>query len=301
MKENKKKKIFIGGAVFIIAVICSVFIYKIAFADQDDNKIKIKTAKIESIITGSTNYDQYDGSGNTVLDPSSTEDFLPGYDSSGLNRIVRSFDSITYNFDFLISAKEGNSDFQNRVVDITVELTEDEAKYISFDKKTVAGETSHKFSFDGIDSMGNSQKSITLYVLGAPNGTMINPKFTIKESTDQEAGITLGKNTETANNYVYDDGTYRSTSDFTNYMPTVVSSKQAVLKSETLSESESQKATYDNKTGRYVTVVSGLYVEGDVYKGIKGLDIPTGNITFDMTISQNGNDQVVLKNEWARL
>ena len=301
MKENKKKKILIGGAVFIIAVICSVFIYKIAFADQDDNKIKIKTAKIESIITGSTNYDQYDGSGNTTLDPSSTENYLPGYDSSGLNRIVRSFDSITYNFDFLISAKEGNSDFQNRVVDITVELTEDEAKYVSFDKRTVAGETSHKFSFDGIDSMGNSQKSVTLYVLGAPNGTMINPKFTIKESTDQEAGITLGKNTETANNYVYDDGTYRSTSDFTNYMPTVVSSKQAVLKSETLSESESQKATYDNKTGRYVTVVSGLYVEGDAYKGIKGLDIPTGNITFDMTLSQNGNDQLVLKNEWARL
>ena len=55
MKENKKKKIFIGGAVFIIAVICSVFIYKIAFADQDDNKIKIKTAKIELVVQTTIN------------------------------------------------------------------------------------------------------------------------------------------------------------------------------------------------------------------------------------------------------
>ena len=301
MKNKKKNKIIIGSIIFLIALIASFLIYKTAFASDADNKIKIKTAKIESIVTGSTNYDQYDGNGNTVLPMTSTENYLPGYDANGGNRIVRSFDSITYNFDFLIEAKDGSSDYLDRVVDITVELSGEESKYVTFDKNEVSGITNKTFSFEGIDTTGNSQKSITLYVLGAPNGTAINPKFIIKESTDQEDGIALGKNTDTANNYVYDNGTYRATADFQNYMPTVVSSKPAVVKSETLTEAESQKATYDNKVGRYITVVSGLYVEGDVYKGIKGLDIPTGNITFDMTISQNGNSPAILKQEWARL
>ena len=301
MKNKKNSKIIIGVIVFLIAITGSIFIFKTVFASNADNKIKIKTAKIESIITGSTNYDQYDGNGNTILPTTSTENYLPGYDANGGNRIVRSFDSVTYNFDFLIEAKDGSSDYSNRTVDITVELSEEELKYVSFDINETAGIAYKTFSFDGIDTNGNFQESITLYVLGAPNGTSINPKFIIKESTDLEDGVALGKNTDSANNYVYDNGTYRSTADFQNYMPTVVSSKPATIKSETLSETESQKAVYDEKTGRYITVVSGLYVEGDVYKGIKGLDIPTGDITFDMTISQNGTLPVVLKENWARL
>lgn len=301
MKSKKNKKILIGVFVFIFVLIGSFLIYKVVFANQDDNKIKIKSAKIESILTGSTNYDQYDGTGNTNIDLSSVENYLPGYDSNGYNRIVRSFDSISYNFDILIGAKEGNGDFYNKTVNVIVELTEDEAKYVAFERNVTAGETTHTYSFDGIDSTGNAKKTVTLYVLGAPNGTSINPKFTIKESTDQDAGVVLGKNTTDSNNYEISNDNYRTTAGFQNYMPTVVSSKPATIKTEVLSETESQKATYNNKTGRYVTLVSGLYIEGDIYKGMKGLDVPTGNITFDMTISQDGNDSVILKNEWARL
>ena len=84
-------------------------------------------------------------------------------------------------------------------------------------------------------------------------------------------------------------------------MPTVVSSKQATIKMETVTSTDSQQAIYDGKKGRYITFVSGLYIEGDPNKGIKGLDMPTENITFNSALTTTGNGSLITNSEWARL
>ena len=272
-------------AIMLSILILSFFSYKVVSATNDNNKIKIKSAKIKSILTGSENFDSNDEAGN---------------DSSINNRIVRSFDTITYNFSFFMADKEGSNDYSDKIVNIDVELTNEEAKYVSFDINSLPNENKHTYTFEGINTYNEFEKSITLYILGAPNGTEINPKFVIKESTDLDGGVYLGKVSSEENYYAVDDNNYTAQSEFENYMPTIVSSKKANLKIESLSASGNGKTNYEGKTGRFITVVSGLYIEGNNDKGIMGLDMPINDINFNMTFSQNTSTPLIMKKEWAR-
>ena len=293
MENRKNKKVFIYGLVLFCLLLGSFTIYKVVKADEAYNKIRIKTAKIVSIDTGTGAFDSEDG----ISDLSSVEGYIPGKDASQNNRIVRSFDSITYNFDFAIADKEGTEDYSERNVNIEVELTEEESKYVAFTADSNAGDRTHTYTFEGIDTYGNVEKSVTLYVLGAPNGMEINPKFVIKESTDEENGVFLGKVSSEENYYKYEDDSYTNQSSFRNYLPHVVSSKQADLKIETLTSNEGQKATYNGKVGRYITFVAGLYINSS----LKGSNMPEGDLSFKVNLSQNGNSSLLYNNSWARL
>ena len=298
MEMNSKKKYLIIGISAIVMLLASMLIYTFASADDvGRNKLKVKTASITSVQTGSGYFDSNDG----ITDNTSVEGYIAGNDSSQDNRIVRSFDTISYSFDFNIVGKENGFDASERTVDINVELTPEEAKYVLFEADGEPGNTTYTYHFEGIDTYGPFTKSITLYVLGAPNGTEINPKFIIKEQTDEEAGVSLGKISSTADYYGYNDGNYNEQATFQNYLPSIVSSTPAVIKMDTTSTGENQKATYDGKVGRYITFVSGLYIEGNGEKGIKGYDMPTGDISFIVNLSQDGNSSVITKEEWARL
>ena len=153
-----------------------------------------------------------------------------------------------------------------------------------------------------MDTLESVRKTITLYVLGAPNKTEIKPKFNIKESTDEEGPVSLGYISSTQSNYSYEDGTYTNTSNIKNYLPTVVSSTDGrVLVDIEPATADSQKATYEGKNGRFVTYVAGVYLEADPVKGLKGKTMPTGNITFNANISHTGSNAIVQDSSWNRL
>ena len=304
-KNNKKLSFTLS---IIALLIISFIIYNIVGkADQYANKIKMDKVKLTGISTGTNGFTN---DGLNYSDPSSyTKDtgYVAGNDSNDKNRIVRSFDSLTYHFDFSIKGKNDSNDYEERNVSIKVTLPDEIVKYVTFDPNAVANESTHTYTFDGIDTYGSFQKDITLYVLGAPNGTQINPKFEIQEATNTDANyvINLGNN-GSSYNYDYIDGNYSTTSStqgFTNYMPTIVSSKTSNVRFKLLGQTnEGQKATYDNKLGRYLTYVLGLEIVGDESNGVKGYTMPDkNNITFNIDSSQNGNVSTgIMNSEWAR-
>lgn len=295
MEIKEKKKYFVLCIIFIFMLSISMVIYSFVKADDiGKNKLKVKVASLKSIKTGTANFDIEDG----LSSNSSVSDYIRGNDSSDTNRIVRSFDTITYDFDFKIESKEDDENYSDRVVDVDVELTNEEAKYVVFNVNDKPNVTNCTYEFDGIDTFGTYTKSITLYVLGAPNGMEINPKFVIKEHTDEEAGVFLGKVSSTVNYYSYNDGEYTEEASFENYMPTLVSSKNAVLKFDLMGEGN-QKGSLNGKTGRYMTFISGLYIEGSS-NGLKGFDAPSGDYSFNISFEQENDESVILDEKWAR-
>lgn len=307
MGNKKNKKILMLGTLLIVLLGVSFIIYTVTGANTGDNRIRISYAKMTSIKTGAGNFNNdgldYNTGGSFSESYSKDSGYVAGSDSNDRNRIVRSFDTLVYNFDYLLEDKNESDDFDDRIVNVTVELTQDEAKYIAFDKNGTPGEASHTFTFEGASTYGMENASVTLYVLGAPNGTTISPKFTIKESTDQDNGVTLGKMNDNTNNYAFEDNRYKTTAEFINYMPTVVSSTEGTIDLRILSTTaeESQQAMYNNQVGRYITYVIGAKLNGNGESGIKGYTMPTGNISFDVNFVQTGNNTPIFNENWGRL
>lgn len=312
MNLNKnKKRLFIIVAIVVLLLVSFLIYNVVSKADTDANKIAIKNITLTGIDTGGNNssdgFDYNDSSSYTKI-----SGYIPGSDSKSNNRIVRSFDEIKYHFDFSISGKNDTNDYEERSVSIKVTIPDSISKYVSFDPNSEAGTNTYTYTFDGIDTYGSFQKDITLYILGAPNGTSINPKFEIQESTNIDSNyvVTLGNTTGDIYNYRYDSEnsvSYTTTptvQGFLNYMPTVVSSKTANLKAKLIGQtSEGQKAVYNNKTGRYLTYVLGLELVGDELNGIKGYTMPNGDdITLNVATSQNGSVSTLTTiPDWARL
>lgn len=307
--NQKNKKLFLVILLVLILLIGSFALYNILglAATADDNKIAIKNVGITNIDTGSGTFDSDDGlSFNS--DGYTINNYIAGNDSGKDNRLVRSFDTITYHFEFNITGKNDQKDYDNRKVSIKVILSDEEAKYVSFDANTSSLEKNHTFDFDGIYSYGNNfSADITLYILGAKNGSTVDPKFEIQESTNTDSNyvVTLG-NSGSNHNYSYNSeksNKYSTTASFTSYMPTIVSSKTANVSIKLLSQtSEGQKATYNSLVGRYLTYVFGIEMLGDTTKGIKGYTMPEGNITFNANLSQNGSTKTILTDSsFARL
>ena len=303
MKFLTKRNIIFVLMVFALLIVSFVIYNIVGKADEDADKIAIRMVQLTGIDTGTASFDSDDN---------------PGNDSSKNNRVVRSFDTLTYHFSFAISGKNDNNDYgegdNKRKVNIKVTLPDSVYKYVSFEPNIVPDENRpYTFEVNNVDSYSTYNADITLYVLGAPNGTQISPKFEIQESTntDENYVITLGNNGEN-NYYEYSNNTYSTTSSisgFDNYMPSIVSSKMGTLKFKLLPETEEERlknsgqvATYNDKSGRYLTYILGVELVKDSNKGIKGSTMPEGNITFNMSSSQNGNITTgVINDEWVRL
>lgn len=275
LKNNKKILIFISAFILIIFLLSRVSL--MAEEDPDKNKIRVNSAKITNIETGSPSsisdgIDYSDNSSNT-LDTS----FNPGYDNSPNNRIVRSFDTIKYHISFSIEGKDGNT-YENRNVVIKTVLTSEESMYV--DSDSISDVIIENISTYG----GIYEAEVDLKVLGAPNEFKIEPKFIVKEQTDEDEPIILGKN-DTGYNYSYSNGAYNNTSEFMNYMPTVVSSVPS-FNIYVRSSNDNPLAKYNNANGRYMNYVIGLELIG-IGDGIKGISYPTEDITFDLNIDNN--------------
>lgn len=312
MKFDIKNRKNILISVTILILIVSVFsLFKLSGkADAYANQIAMKNVSLAKIDTGSGPFktDGLNYSDSTGY--SKDTDYIAGADENENNRIVRSFDTLKYYFDFEIKGKNVANDYEERKVNIKVSITSDEAKYLTFDPNEKAGETSHTFTFDGIDTYDSFRKEIILYVLGAPNGMQIKPKFEIQESTNTDTSeiITLGNVSGETYNYDYDSektNKYSTTSNtvgFMNYMPTIVSSSTASVAAMFSSTNEEfQRVTYNDETGRYLTTVLNLYIVGDSTTGVKGLAMPKDNSLSIPILIQNTGGTLSVKEEWTRL
>ena len=307
MKKLKKNLLFV---VAFILLLCSMifFVYTIK-ANSDDNKIGISYAELTGIKTGTESFS------NDGLDYSDTSNYhaisgyIAGKDSNDSNAIVRSFDKITYNFDLGIKNKEemnitsGLTAYTNKTINIKVTIPEDIAKYVSFEEKGNAGFSTYTYQINNVNEINGSKTSasISLYVLGAPNGTIIDPKFEIEESTNEDSNyiVTLGNN-GTKHNYKYDtleQNNYSTAANFYNYMPTVVSSIESSNLGIVLVSGDTQKGVLDSKEGRYMNFVLGFYANPNK----KGESMPSGPVVLNGSFNQSGAEKPILKPEFVRL
>lgn len=316
--KDKKVRYIVFAAALLIG---SYYVYNLmASADEFQNRLAINTVSIEGIETGTGSFStdglDYGTEEASGIGYEQITGYTAGNDSNDGNRIVRSFDTITYHFSVSLKGKNNYADAYSRTVNVKVELPDEIKNYVACEKNAKAGEKTCNKEIKNVNVSsgrgGTTSGSITLYVLGAPNGKLIAPKFTIQESTNTDSNyeVVLGNSSlsyvedELNGNHSYDYG-YKYSYDeeegyeganFSNYMPTVVSSKTPSMTMELIGQEEGQKATYNNLTGRYLTYVFGLSTEG-----IKGYTMPEGDITFDIGVSQNGNTQTVgFDNNWLR-
>ena len=304
MGNSKNKKILILGILLVVLLGASFVVYTIASANDADNNIRVKTATMTYIKTGNGSFanDGLSYPNSNSASYSAISGYTAGNDSNANNRIVRSFDTLTYGFDFVLTPKNGVSQEDNRKIKVTVTLTEDEAKYVACNKNDKAGATTCEYIFENIDTESTYEEEVVLYVLGAPNETLIQPKFNIKESTDSEEGVYLGKISNDLYYYSYQDNSYDSTCSFNNYLPTIVSSKEGTVSLNLVrSSSEYQSATYNGQVGRFITFIAGIKLNANANTGIKGLTMPTGDITFDAKFTQNGSNKIIFDSKWIRL
>ena len=307
--KNSKKYIFLIVAFVLLLSSIIFFVYNIK-ANSDDNKIGISYAEITGIKTGTESFDSNDGLNySDTSNYHKTDGYTAGADANADNAIVRSFDKITYNFSLVIKNKEeltqttNLTSYSNKTVLVTVTLPENVAKYVVFEENGKPGASSYTYELKNIGQYngGRASVSVSLYVLGAPNGTSIDPKFEIQESTNTDSNyvVTLG-NTGTKHYYGYDalkDNAYTTAADFYNYLPTVVSATNNTNISLSLIDGESQKANYDSKTGRFMNYILSLSATGS----LKGQSMPTGEITLNGTFSQTGSEKAIIKPEFVRL
>ena len=307
MKYIKKNMLFIVAAILLI---CSTvfFIYNIK-ADSDDNKIGISFAEITGIETGTGSWTNDGLNYGDSANYHNITDYVAGSDSNGSNAIVRSFDKITYNLTLGIKNKEELSQmssltaYSNRKIKVTVTVSEEASNYVVFEENDKPGNASYTFVINNVDEINGSKinATIPIYVLGAPNGTIIDPKFEIEESTNTDSNyvVTLGKNSN-KHYYLFDaskETAYSTAANFYNYLPTVVSSAGNASLSLSLVKGNTQKANYDGNIGRYMNYVLVLRADGS----LKGKVMPTGDITLSGSYSQNGREKPVLKQEFIRL
>lgn len=279
---NKNKKIIVFIALLVILLISFMLIARFYVkADEFANMVTIDNAEITSIKTGTGPFDNVEGAGNDI-----SED----------DRIIRSFDNILYNVKFSIKAKDGTdiTDFESRKVEIIVSLSDEDIKYVSFESYNHSmtsgtflidndGKTARYITED-VNTYGDFNDCIVLKVKNAPNGYEIKPSFKIKETTDLEDAKELNPN-----------------NDIVNYMPTIVSSKSNI-DIISLSSDETQIGQVDNQEGRYLTFGIGLRILGDnKEKGIKGMLLPSGDISFDVQFTQNNGQELVIDEKYIGL
>ena len=245
----------------------------------DDSAI-VESATIVNKVTGTESFDENDE---------------PGNDSSATNNIVRSFDYITYELEANMTvnntehgSEEGNtySSFRGGVIYVEATLPEENAGLMKWSLDDMAWtEGTGTLSEDGLTFTGQYKMTenqitipgkqaipVVLKVEGAGNGTNIKPTFRLWMQ-----GNETNKENE---NY--------EALEITDNNPVVVSAKPG-FNIKLVKNAGNKKVTVnfdddgDNVTGRMYgyAIILQLYNQY-TEKGLKGLEYPKGDITFDI-------------------
>lgn len=246
----------------------------------DDSAI-VEKVDISSKITGTGPFDDNDE---------------PGNDSSESNNIVRSFDTVTWNLEAITALNRtghGSEDvktyskFRGGVIYVEAKLPEENAGLMkwSLDDMAWAGDTG-VLSDDGLTFTGQYEMSdeiitvpgkqtftLVLKVEGAGNGTKLTPTFKLWMQ---------GNETDSSN-----EG-YEAKEIVDNNTVTV--SAKAGFNIKLVQNDACQTKTsvdFDDGNGEVTGRMYGYGIilqlyNGDTEKGLKGLEYPKGDITFDI-------------------
>ena len=206
----------------------------------------------------------------------------PGNDSSEENNIVRSFDQITWTYELTFGLKPGTTETSLRggVIEVEASLPEDLANIVEWDLDSMLWLEEANLSEDGMNLTGKytmSDEEITipgktnvvfvLQVKNATQGTEIQPTFKFKLAGNEENEII----TKTAEKVIV-SSTGKYNIQLSNHTSTL-----------------SNKTTVDYGNGETPGRMYGYGFTVQLYndnesKGLKGLESPKGEISFDIDL-----------------
>ena len=206
----------------------------------------------------------------------------PGNDSSEENNIVRSFDQITWTYELTFGLKPGTTETSLRggVIEVEAQLPESLTNLVEWDLDSMLWLEEANISEDGMSLTGKytmSDEEITipgktnvvfvLQVKNAIQGTEIQPTFKFKLSGNEENEVI----TKTAEEVI------------------VSSTGKYNIQLHSNTGSLANKTTVDYGQGETTGRMYGygftvqLYNESES-KGLKGLEYPEGEISFDIDL-----------------
>ena len=212
-------------------------------------------------------------------------DDQPGNDSSENNNIVRSFDQVTWTVDLTMNSKD-NKAIAGSKINVEATLPDTLANLVKWDLTSMTWMQNGQVSSDGRTVTGSytvadtetssSAKQTLVFVLqiyGAGNGTEIIPtfNFNIDGNTDEEKVTTTDEKVIVSAKGKYNVQLHNNTGDLSN--KTTVD----------YGEGETSGRMY----GYGFTVQ--LYND-NVSKGLKGLEYPKGEISFDIDLKLERSD-----------
>ena len=205
----------------------------------------------------------------------------PGNDSSEENNIVRSFDQITWTYELTFGLKPGTTETSLRggIIEVEASLPEDLANIVEWDLDSMLWLEEANISEDGMNLTGKytmSDEEITipgktnvvfvLQVKNATQGTEIQPTFKFKLSGNEDNEV-ITKTAEKVK--VSSTGKYN-----------IQLARNGSLENKTTVD-YGQGETPGRMYGYGFTVQ--LYNDNES-KGIKGLECPKGEISFDIDL-----------------
>lgn len=278
MKKRKSTLIII---IFLtISFICASFVAKKSIAQEVGGTITgdrayISSAVITQIKTGVGPFDSNDD---------------PGNDSSEDNNIVRSFDQVSWTVETTMAIKTSETSITGGYLNIKAILPSELANTVKWDLESMKWAENSEISQAGLTFIGKFHMEedkvtvpgkqnliLTAKVLAAANGTKINPDFTVWLEGNNEAE-------------------YVSVSKKQDIIVSASPKYNIQLRSPNVQERVS--VDYDGDgvqetEGRMYAYGFMLQLYNDnASKGLKGIEYPSGDITFDidMTIKKGTVD-----------
>lgn len=275
MKKSFGKVLIILIAVLVAISIFSTFIYKLktkanskieAMTTEEEKNVGkngiITEAVITKTLTGTGPFDANDN---------------PGNDSSEENNIVRSFDQVTWTIENTMSLKNGtiNTGLKGGKIQLKAELPTNTANLVKWDLDSMLWAENATVSADGRTltayyTMNESKVSIpgkqtlvaVLKVFGAQNGLELKPTFTLSlvgNSSGEEKTISV---------------------------PTIKVSAAPKYNIKLVRNTELFKEiSLNGQNGRIYGYSLNLQLYNENKdKGLKGIEYPKGDITFDLNL-----------------
>lgn len=268
----------------IALLLVSFLVYRFAFASEDiyENQIKVTDSNI-NIVDGTAGFD------------SNNE---PGNDSASNNKIVRSFDQITYNISYKLAYKEDSTlTEEEKSLDVTRDVIIDvlvpknmymivaEDNYMNEltpqkdnDNNTLIVDNKYYYYQIVKHDVHMAETSTAEVILGkinGKNGDIVKPIIRVREATDDVQNKNIGAQTDT------------TSMDKISVEDVTVSAKERY--SVKLFQGV-KKNVSDDVNSMPVGVM--IYIPNDSSKGIKGVQIPS-SLSFNLNIQSSTNTSLV--------
>jgi len=254
---------------------------EILYSSETGNYGYISSAVITETKTGVAPFDTVSSTNSSNSDGSIT--WTAGDDTSEDDNIVRSFDQITWTIENTLSLKNSEAtSLTGGTIEVKATLPASLANLVKWDLGSMNWATNTVLSSDGTTFTADykmSETSVTipgkqtlvfvLKVLGAPNKTEIIPTFTLnlEGNTSSKAQTLIGETTYVSASPKYNVKLVRNT--------TLQNKLKVDLDNDGIDETTGRMYGYG--------VVIQLY-NTNKSKGLKGIEYPTGNITFDINL-----------------